>query len=287
MANAKDFITRLAKAAGIPETNQDLQNIVNSTEPLEKIEVSPVFENVINTNLMTIDAAKNNSTLLDHFKNSFYAQHMAGIDAIVLEKAKAAEFSDEEVNELKAIDKTGKRISSLIEKLQSKAGSKDKTDGAELKKKISELHEQLQKQESEFTQKLSSEKTNFVNSLKNTSLDSLLSQHQYGVDLPMEVIHETVKNLINRKLTDKKYRHEYDAQSNKHSLKTEDGLDAYDGHTPVSFNDFLTSVLAENKLLKVSGGPVAQPAQIQTTQTTGDKKTFDTSLMEEQLKAFQ
>lgn len=279
----KGVIARLAQTAGIPETDKNLQALL-SNEGIEKIEVSPLFEQALNEGLMTYDSAINNPKVNSHIR----ATVLNGIDATILKKAQEVGFEQSEIDELKSGETTGKRLISLVEKLERKLATKSagKEDKAEWEKKVKELHDQLTATEEKYKSELQETKNSFLNKQKNISLDSVLSQYQYGVELPQDVIKETAKNLIARKLSEKKYRHEFDPEQNKHSLKGEDGLEVYNGNTALQFSDFVQSILAENKLLKVSGEPAKQPdKQIQTTQTTAP--TFDTSAMEAQLAAFK
>jgi len=288
MATLKDFILKLAKDAGIPETNADLTAIVNS-EGIEKIEVQPTIENLIRGSLMNIEAAKNNVKLAEHFK----AQTLNGIDSTINSIAQEFEFADSDLADISTTDKTGKRLAILKDKIKATYEKKGvgKKDKEEIEKERKELNDKIKALEVQIEEVKKSEAAKFSNDLKDINLNAYLSTKKYifPEDVPAEVAIETAKNLVNRKLSEKGLKIVYDSNKKQNALFTNSDQLPYENNTLISTGDFIDSVLAEGKLLSVNGGNGSQPQpqpQLPQPQPAGGNASM-TEMMQMQLNALK
>lgn len=252
MANVKEFISKLAKAAGMnPETNEALKTLVEN-EALAKIEVDSTVDNFICNTLMNEDAAKNNAKLADHFR----AVMLNGIDKKLIDFSKDLELPDEVIAEITGIDKTVGKIDALKGKLrdlfEKKGTSKQSKEQFEIERKalndrIAELTAEIPKIREEGKKQLSSH-------LKERDLTQLLQSYTYGLDIPKEAIIATAKTLLQNELSANKWQLDYniDNTQNPFRLLTDANLEAYKDNQPVTLKSLVDKVLSDNKLLKVS-----------------------------------
>lgn len=278
MANASTFFKDLATSAGVsPETNEALKALI-ANDALAGIEIDTVLAGVIKTNLMNVEAAKNNPALSKHFK---YV-HLNGVDG-VLGSVASDLLSDAEIEALKSEPETIKKLQKLKEAFLAtyeKKGTKKDKDAAEQEREklMTELADL--KASIPTIEKAAQDKYNTI--LSDRDMDALLLKYEYGVDLPKDVIVRTGKSLITDKIKSLGYALKYNPEEpiDKFSLHTADGLKAYTkDNQPVTLVSLSDQVLAENKLLKVSGGSSTQ------TQTHTNTSTMQTGVPNSKLEA--
>ena len=285
MANLKTVLSRLAKAAGIPETNEALVALL-SNESLSTIEVEPVTENLLNAGLLSIDSAKNNATVADHFRATLFN----GIDAKLSDTLKDLEFSDDEISEINKIPKTIAKLDAAklkIKELYEKKGA-SKQSKEEASQMIAQLNTQIAELKAEIPKVAATEKLKYTSQLKERDLMQLLSAYKYAnKDIPNEVNITTAKILLENKLKENKWDLNYDLENGQSPfrLMTEAKLDAYKDNQPVTLKALVDEVLATNKLLEVNKGPAAPAPNNGNHQ--GDNKDLSSinSLMDSEIAA--
>jgi hypothetical protein len=289
-----DFIISLAKAAGIPDSNEQIIKIKEALKDIDP-EIDPVFENVIHTNLMNEAAAKNNPNLNSYFegqlKSKLWAQALGPMDDNILEAAKNLEIED--LESLKSEKDTRKRLSLLTEKLKDnfEKKGKSKTEKIEIEAERAALNAKIKQLTEEVENVRKEEHGKLMNELKEINLNSMLSSYQYGLpkEIPQDVVIETAKTLVNRKLKESKMQVNYSPDSKQLDLVNETGQIPYNNNAPVLFKEFVDKVLAEGNLLQVSGGSrEVNTTKKETTQPIVDSGQSSISeLMNSQLSAFK
>ena len=287
------FIASIAKAAGLPETNPELVKITEALKDKD-FEIDSVFENIVHSNLMSMDAAKSNPSLNTYFneklKGELWAQALGPVDDKIHEGAKALELDDYE--SLRNEKDTRKKIATLVDRLKDSYEKKGKSSGdkAAIEKERAETFAKIKELETRIEDVRKEEQGKYNCKLTDSALRTLLASYQYGLpeEIPQDVILETAKNLLNRKLEESKFKFNYNPDNNNFGLTNETGQQPYINSAPVEFKSFVDKVLADGNLLKVSGAPAQQPAQTQTTSIqSGADFSESNDMMKSQLAAFK
>jgi polyhydroxyalkanoate synthesis regulator phasin len=284
MANtAGEFITKLATMAGLSPSDPEIVGILSNSE-FSNYKLPENLYSKINSNLLTIDSARNNEQLRKHY----HAEILNGLDASIENVMEKFAVDPDIAEQIRQEKKTTEKYNRLIEKLNDlnarKADAGRKTDKSEMEAEISKLNSQIK----DLTGKLQSapqERDSFwTEKLKSKAIQNLLTAYNYAgeKDIPKDVLIETASVLLNRKLNEAKVRLEYAPDNDSISLKTESGMDFYKDNSPVSFKSFADQVLAESKLLAIPGANNAptqsNPQPLPTPQTiVSGGKTADTS----------
>ena len=260
------WISELADIAGYDKSKLIDLLSVNAQIPDDLV-------NAVNSNLMTLDTAKNNIEL----KKYFHAQALNGIDAELKNVLSELELDDESKQAIESETSSYKRVSKSLKLIKELEGKKlqanTKGEKTELQKEIDRLNNeikssklQMQEKESEFNTKLESTLTEF-------QINSILSSKNYAFgDMPKDVLTLTAKNLLQSALTSKGVKIVRQNDNLKLVRAEAPDLDYRENNTPVNIGDFVDRVLADNKLLKVSE-PVANtvaPTQQQITAPKAD-----------------
>lgn len=271
MATLKDTIEKLAKAAGLdPQTNESLKNAL-SHEALSAIELDTAIHNLLLNNLMNEEAARNNPKLLNHFKGTL----LKGIDAKLIDTLKDLDFPEEVISEIETVERTTAKIDALKSKIREtyeKKGSSKKTQ-EEFEKERKVLNDKIAELTAQLPEIEKREKGKYSSLLKERDLNAMLYSYEYAVDLPKEVVAETAKTLLSKKLAENKWNLEYSLENNTNPFRlvNESNLEVYKDNQPVSLKAFVDEVLSANKLLKVSGTPA-----VTTTATPKPQTNFQT-----------
>ena len=240
------FISELAKNAGYDETKLiDLLSI-NAQIPDDLV-------NAINSNLMTMDTAKNNIEL----KKYFHAQALNGVDAELKSVLSEIELDDENRSAIESETSTYKKVSKslkLVKELQEKkASATTKTEKTELQKEIDKLNNDIKALRNQSEEKEREYQSKLESTLTEYQLNSILSSKNYALDgIPKDVLTQTAKNLLQSELAKKGVKIVRDNDNLKLVRAESPDLDYRENNTPVNIGDFVDSVLANNKLLKVS-----------------------------------
>lgn len=248
-----DFLNTLAQKLNA-QNNPALINILSKSE-LANTDLDDDFANLLNGGLLSLDAAKNNAQLRNHF----YGLALNGVDSEILNAANDLGLDETVINQLKGDKDTYNKIRGLKDKLLELKDKKSSEDNAgkraEYQKQIDDLNKTI------ATLKETSE--NNISSLKNqhdaeiTDLlirGSLMSKNYANKDLNPEVNAITAKALVDMALAEKGAVAVRDG--NKIVLKQKENpeLDYYDNNVKVGYDDFVTKTLTNSKMLAVSGG---------------------------------
>lgn len=249
--NLGDFLNTMASKCGM-QNDPALVDLLSSSE-LANTHISDEFANAMDSSLMSLDGAKNNRDLLNHYKPIILK---AADDkfAILAEKYGIVNEMQGEQSTYKKIDLLENRIAAKITELESKV---EKGAQSEETAKLVKQIENLQKQIVE------------VQTAKDTELAQLREQHtkqQLDMLVNIELNGKRYANqdlgdtniTIGRALVEKALKEQNAVLVNEGGvlkLKQADNpqLDYVDsGFKPVTFGDFSNRVLAEKHLLEVS-----------------------------------
>lgn len=259
-----DLLNRLAAKQGL-QNNQTLIDLLSNAELANK-EVADDFANSLDSGLMSLDGAKNNPALLNHFKPILLK---AADDkfAILAEKYGISDEISQEKSTYKKFDILEQRIESKLAELKAKGGKGEDTELltsqiADLQKQLATLNESKTNELKALAEKHQAEQMGMLVDFE------LAGKNFANKQLDRQINVLTAKTLLNAKLQESKaiIVNENGALKLKQAENpTMDFVDS--GYKPVSFADFTDKVLADAKLLEVSGGGQQPPQQQVIVQT--------------------
>ena len=267
-----DFLNNLAKKVG--KENDPAVIAILSNSDLANRDIADEFANSVDTGLMSLDAAKNNPQVLNHFKPIILK---AADDkfALLAEEFGAADEIGAEKSTYKKFDILKAKIDAKIQDLAAKQKGANPEKEAQLTAQIQQLQTQLAGITESKTKEIEKLTSKHAGEITNMLFSQALSGKKYAnKDLPVEVNTLTAKTLLEAKIKESGAIIVNDGgilKLKQASNPTMDYLDA--SFKQVTFSDFTDKVLAENKLLEVSGGnppaplvpPVRIPGQQQNT----------------------
>lgn len=257
-----DFLTTLARKSNMDADKALIDLLSNSA--IAQTEIGDSFASQLDNSLMSLDGAKNNPQVLNHFKPIILK---AADDKFAILAEKYG-FSDEltlEKSTYKKFDILESKLEAKIKDLETKQGKTANPEKeAEYQKQIGTLQSELQRLTEAKTTEVDSVKKSYESQITDMYVNNLLTGKKYATkDLPSDVNVQIARTLIESKL--KKDGAVLVRQNGELRLKQAanpemDFVDA--GYKPVSFADFTDKTLAENKLLDVSTGtPPPAPTQ--------------------------
>lgn len=249
-----EFLNTLTPYIGVKQDDESIVKL-QQIKDLSTLNVPDEWAAKVNA-MMTLDSARNNTQIRDHYFGIF----SNGIDAKVEQIMEALGVDEETANEIKAEKKSVQRVEKLVNKIKDLEAKKAGTKGGDKKEyedKITELNNQVKAEKDKTLAEIANVNNTWHDKLRQIEQEKIYSSFEYGVDLPKDVLVTTVNQLVSKKLADKKYKTVYDADKNIISLKTDSDMEVFENNTPVNFKDFATAVVSENKLLRTSGQPKA------------------------------
>lgn len=249
--NLGDFLNTLAAKSGM-QNDPALVDLLSNSE-LANHQISDEFANALDTSLMSLEGAKNNRDLLNHYKPIILK---AADDkfAILAEKYGIVNEMQGEQSTYKKIDILENRLAAKMAELESKAGKgAQNEETAKLVKQI----ENLQKQIIEVQTAKDTELAQLRDQHTKQQLDMLVNIELNGKRYANQDLGDT-NITIGRALVEKALKEQNAVLVNEGGvlkLKQADNpqLDYVDsGFKPVTFGDFTNRVLAEKHLLEVS-----------------------------------
>lgn len=262
-----DFLNSLAIKAGINPAEKALVDFL-SRQDIANIDVSNELASSIDANLMTLDGAKNNPTIKSHF----FASALNGIDTEILNALPEFGFGDDIITEFKNEKNTNGKLRNLVTKLKEAQKNHAAADNSVDKKKYAEeitaLNGKISKLSDDHKAEINSIKNQHAQEIKDMLLTNMLVGKNYAnKELPAEVNSTVARTLVNNALQTKGAK--LINVNGKLMLKRSDdeSLEYMENHKPITPESFIDSVLADNKLLAVSGHATPK------TPVTPDKKT--------------
>jgi len=281
-----DFLNTIGEKAG--KKNDPALIALLSNPALANIEIADDFANSIDTSLMSLDGAKNNVAVLNHFKPIILK---AADDKFALLGEKFG-FSDEvaaEKSTYKKFDLLESKIEAKIAELEKKQGkTSDPAKEAEYTRQIQELQSKLGALTDQKTKDLEKLTTKHESQMMDMLVKFNLTGKKYAnKDLPSEVNVLTAKTLLEAKMKEAGAILVNDGGMLKLKQSANPTMDYVDaGFKQVSFTDFTDKTLADSKLLEVSGGGNPQPTPPAPPRVPG-QQSINTSAFANALAASQ
>lgn len=271
MAKLGDYLNATFTNAGISSDNVGLTQIIKDVAALD---ISDDLVEKFNSSFLTVEAAKNNPTIINHIK----AQVYNGEDKNHKDIMDRYEFDDSMKAELLLEKSTPKRRELLIERIaelrEKKAGA-SQGEKSTLTKQITDLNAELVRLKTSTVpkEKLDEVENSYKQRFNDMYLTSILSGHNYATDLAKEENYLLPKTKIQNALKEKNLRLKEDNNSLK--LEQEDGTDYYENNVKIDFKSFSDRVLAQHKMLAASAPPTA-PVKVHLpgTRTGPDNSKF-------------
>lgn len=254
------LITNLAKKAGIDPNTIPM--------PSEQFELEDSVASAIESKLFNEDAAKNNAAL----KNYFFSQALDGVDKNITKVLEEFQLGDEDRGEILGIKSSFDRIPAIAKKIQSLEAAKvgaNKGQTAQLQEQINKLNEEKAKmiadKDKEIQQIRSQYDNEFTDNLKRLRITSAsLVTDQFG----KEAMEELAYKFLDQELAAADAKAVRKNGMLKLVKASDEALDFYADNKPVTFDEFLGSVLSKHKLIAVSKpAPPPGPPPIHTPRT--------------------
>lgn len=260
-----DFLNNLALKTG---TEIDLTVISNKKlEELNQIELDDTVATTLDSGLMSLDGAKNNPTIANHYKAITLKPFDNKLNALI-EKLGLGEDLIKEVSTFKRLELSEAKIEAKIAEIESKQGGGNKEKEAQLTAQLQKLQGDLTRISEEKTAEISRVQSQYENEITQMHVNTLLSGKKFATkDLPQEVNLSVARTLIDSKLKEagaQLIRKDGQLKLVQSAIPEMDYFDA--SNKPVSYAQFVDKVLADNKLLEVNNGgnptPTPQPMPV-------------------------
>lgn len=254
-----EFLNTMAAKLGAQQ-NPHLVSLLANNQ-LTQAEIHDDLANLLNTGLMSLDGAKNNSDVQNHFKPIILKGVDERLDAI------AKQFGFE--TELAAEKSTYKRAEIIASKMQSLIDA-EKNKNGQPSEKENQLNQQLQQLQSQLQTAIAAKdgeiaqlKQAHESQLLSMLIDAELGDKPYANDaIPRNVNVMTARNLVDAMLKEKGVIAINDNGTLRLKQAANPTLDYMDeGFKPVSYSSFADKVLADSKMLRVSTAGKQQPTQ--------------------------
>lgn len=287
MPTLGEFINSALQKAGIAADNEYLKRVLQNPE-LTKETVPDEIVSQFNSTLLTLDQAKTNYDL----KNHFYGAALAPVEKELQNLATAYELSDEEIAEINAVKSTFSKIPALKAKLDNAIQRKAAAAGGDKNQHAQEivrLNAEIAAAKAEManaTQRISSE---YENKFVDMALSNFMNQYSFTDAIPKDVAAMTARNIFEQTVNSK--RAKYKLVNNELTLVNADdeSLPFMQENQPVQFKAFVDKIVADNKLLKTAAPTPPAPPQ-QRGGGGGDHKSLPSatnSILEKMAKDLQ
>jgi hypothetical protein len=261
-----DLINTLATKAG-KQNEQAIRDLLSRAD-LQNIDLADEVAIAINNSLLTVDGAKNNPLLKSHFT----ALALGSADTEILNTIKTLELGDDIEREItgtaNTYEKQRKLTAKLKETVDALKAAKGDGNGKDIEKytkQINELNAQVSqlKESTVAKSELDTLKQQHNTQLINLAVGNKLSGLNFAnTSIPKDVNILTAKSLLEKSLNGKAIIVRDENGDLKLKRANDPALDYYDeSQKAVSFDDFTNKILAENKLLAVSGVNPNNPHQ--------------------------
>lgn len=250
-----DFLNTMASKTGL-QNDPTFVAFIQANPQLAGLDLDDKVAIPMNTGLMSLEGAKNNTDVKKHFDALVLNAIDGKLNPLAAEYGATAEFESEK-STYKRIDILTQKIAAKIAEI--KGSSSDASKDAEVKR----LTDEMQKLQQQLTT-LTTDKNNEIANIKsahakemlNTLIDINLSGKTYANKAVDAKTNLTIaKALLNSKLAERGAIVINENGQLKLKNATTPELDLLDeSNQPLTFAQFTDKVLADAKLLEVSSG---------------------------------
>lgn len=246
------ILKALAEKAGIDVNDPEFVTNVLSVTATVPDALYAKLETGLN-NLMDIEAAKNNSTLHQHFKANVLKPLDSEIDRLLDELG----FDDTVKGEFASEKSTYKKVPLLtakVRELESKKASANGGDKKALQDEINKLNAQIAEGRKAQADAIAAEQAKANDAILNYALDAHLGSKQYAESIPEAIRVSGARALLESELAAKGAKL-VRTPDNKLKLVRADNpeLEYMENNSPVAFGAWTDKLLTTHAMLKVSG----------------------------------
>lgn len=250
-----ELLHGLATSAGI-ETDTPALKLILADVNMSQTQVPQEFESLVTQkykDMITIEAAKQHPDL----KKYFLATALYGVDKDIDRIAQNEfGFTDDERASLKKIENTQKRLDEFAkmtkEKLEKKAPVGDEEKHKKLQAQIADLNKTILEKDETLVNETKKLKSGYLNSLKDRTVKELFQQYNYTDAIPKKAQISTAQSLFFDDLKEKNYKVTFNEEGDSLKLLTSEDTEVFVNNKAVDVKQYVESLLAENKLLKVT-----------------------------------
>lgn len=255
------ILNHACTVAGIKAENADLVAILTNPE-LSKINIPDDIANAIEQNLFSADSAK------AKFFAQWKAEDLNGFDAHAIRMAEGLKFSPEEIEELKGIKGSSKKLERYTELLAAKKleeakaqySGKDK-DAQKLIEEMNTLKTAQAEKEKAFQKQLEEKDAAFENQFTSLQARTFISQYADRLNLPEEMDADMKIDFAMQAIQKEAEKKGIAFKRNGASLEVVDknGSKYFENSIEQSYKHIVESTLSRNNLLKTVKAPEKKP----------------------------
>jgi hypothetical protein len=255
---------------------QNEQAIIDilSRADLQNIEIADPVANAINNNLLTVEAAKNNVTV----KNHFNALALGAVDTEILNMVKKLELGEDFETEVSGLKNTYEKQRKITDKIKESFDNLKAAQGKGDDKAIERYTKQINDLNTKYAQlkestvpktELEKVQKENENSVRDFMLHSKISGLKFAnQDVSQDDNVAFANVILNNRLSKAKAIVVKDGNELKLKRADDSALDYFDEQNKgVSFDDFMNKAFADAKILAVSGKQTPNTSPIPPVQT--------------------
>jgi hypothetical protein len=274
--NLKEFLLTQAKKAGVADDAEF--NLMISASSLSDIEVPTAVIGKFDNNLFSLDIAKANINLKNHFISDF----MMGYDEELVKMSKEYGLTPETVEEIKSTKSSGQKVKmamKALKDLEEKARTANPNQSEEFVRKIAEAQDKLDSAVAKAEAEKHAIESKFVSKMQDLWEKAQLSNISWNDNIPEAARLPTYKSVVSDKLNSLGGKMVFDADANTSRLVNvnDEKLPLVVNGKEFGYSDLQALVLQENKLLREpgNGGSTTgtQGTQFQTPTYSGSGTT--------------
>lgn len=283
------FIGAILPKLGINTADADLAEALALGLDFPDNLANPIVTKINAAPLLTLEAARNNPDL----KNKFKAEALNGMDSALATLMSELQLGEDVVSEINGTGNTYQKVPALVKKIKelevakAAAASKDKP---ELTQQINALNQKLAEIQTSSATALAQKEQQHLDEMTELLLDGKIRSKNLNTSVfPADTVVALARLKLTEELQNKGVKIKNVNRTLQLKQAAEEGLDYYENNTPVTIDSMIEQVLANNKLLAVSGPtppvnttglpPIFQPsAPGSNTPRTGMASKLDTAL---------
>ncbi len=264
MTKLTEVLKSVAIQSGVAET--ELQSILENAS-IGSIEIDDALSTRLMTPRLTMESAKANPDLKKHFT----AQALNGVDAEIERTMIDLGLDTTTQSDIKGLDTTFKRVSTLAKKIKEIESSKQNGNGdvAKLNQQLNDLNGQLKLAKDSIESEKATLMSGFEKERIDWTFNSILGGFNYALPqgTPKEAVISFGRTIADNGLREKGLK--IVNENGSLVLKTSENTDYFEGNVKVGLNEFVQKTLGNAKVLAVS----SPQAQVQTQTQTQHQAT--------------
>jgi len=237
MGKLKEFFTEIAEQAGLKAD----ENVTKFIGTLPDADLPESFEDTFNTKYLTIEAAKSEPVIRDHFADKFKSRYLGTMDKKVLEFLKSDDMPDDFIEKIEKEKDSLQKIQIALhgwkehkDKLIKEGVKSGKNDEklVEATNKINELNKALADKETHYSQVLADKDATFEKERVDYEKTKFLSQYTFAKNETLEP--QDIHYIVNKKINDLPYDYKRDKEGKIQVYRKGTDELAFENNKPVT-----------------------------------------------------